>query len=120
VTSPKKVNLALQGGGAHGAFVWGVLDELLEDGRLSIDAISATSAGAMNAVAFAYGMTVGGPKAARDKLEEFWRAVSRMDGCSVSPGRPSTAWRKCSACRPNIIRRTRRSMRRRIWSRRIF
>ena len=47
--SPKKVNLALQGGGAHGAFVWGVLDELLEDGRLSIDAISATSAGAMNA-----------------------------------------------------------------------
>jgi NTE family protein len=88
VTSPKKVNLALQGGGAHGAFVWGVLDELLEDGRLSIDAISATSAGAMNAVVVAYGMMIGGPKAARDKLEEFWRAVSRMErlfGLAWSP-----------------------------------
>jgi NTE family protein len=88
VTLPKKVNLALQGGGAHGAFVWGVLDELLEDGRLSIDAISATSAGAMNAVVVAYGMMVGGPRAARDKLEEFWRAVSRMErlfGLAWSP-----------------------------------
>ena len=88
MTSPKKVNLALQGGGAHGAFVWGVLDELLEDGRLSIDAISATSAGAMNAVVVAYGMMMGGPKAARDKLEEFWRAVSRMErlfGLAWSP-----------------------------------
>jgi len=88
VTSPKKVNLALQGGGAHGAFVWGVLDELLEDGRLSIAAISATSAGAMNAVVFAYGMAVGGPKAARSKLEEFWRSVSRMErlfGLAWSP-----------------------------------
>ena len=88
MTSPKKVNLALQGGGAHGAFVWGVLDELLEDGRLSIAAISATSAGAMNAVVFAYGMAVGGPKAARSKLEEFWRSVSRMErlfGLAWSP-----------------------------------
>lgn len=50
------VNLALQGGGAHGAFAWGVLDKLLDDGRLSIDAISATSAGAMNAVVMAYGL----------------------------------------------------------------
>lgn len=88
MTSPKKVNLALQGGGAHGAFVWGVLDGLLEDGRLSIDAISATSAGAMNAVVAAYGMMMGGPKAARDKLDEFWRAVSRMErlfGLAWSP-----------------------------------
>jgi NTE family protein len=50
----KNVNLALQGGGAHGAFVWGVVDRLLEDGRLAIEAISATGAGAMNAVALAH------------------------------------------------------------------
>ena len=49
IAAPKTVNLALQGGGAHGAFTWGVLDRLLEDGRLVIDGISATSAGAMNA-----------------------------------------------------------------------
>ena len=71
----KNVNFALQGGGAHGAFVWGVLDRLLEDGRLEIEAISATSAGAMNAVALASGMAAGGPKGARQKLEVFWAEV---------------------------------------------
>ena len=60
----KNVGFALQGGGAHGAFVWGVLDRILEDGRLSIEALSATSAGAMNAVAFASGMVTGGPEVA--------------------------------------------------------
>ena len=75
----KNVNLALQGGGAHGAFVWGVVDHLLEDGRLGIEAISATSAGAMNAVAFASGMATGGPDAARKSLHDFWQEVSRMD-----------------------------------------
>ena len=75
----KNVNLALQGGGAHGAFVWGVLDRLLEDGRIGIEAISATSAGAMNAVALASGMAVGGTPAAREKLHEFWQEVSRTD-----------------------------------------
>jgi NTE family protein len=75
----KNVNLALQGGGAHGAFVWGVLDRLLEDGRLEIEAISATSAGAMNAVALASGMAIGGPEAARKKLHDFWQEVSRLD-----------------------------------------
>jgi NTE family protein len=75
----KKVTLALQGGGAHGAFVWGVVDRLLEDGRLQIEAISATSAGAMNAVAIAAGMVTGGPEGARQSLHEFWREVSRMD-----------------------------------------
>ena len=74
----KPVNLALQGGGAHGAFVWGVLDEFLDDGRLSIEAISATSAGAMNAVVFASGMASGGPQAARQKLAEFWREVADL------------------------------------------
>ena len=75
-TNQKPVNLALQGGGAHGAFAWGVLDMLLEDGRLSVDAMSATSAGAMNAVVLAYGLSIGGPDAARDKLAEFWREIS--------------------------------------------
>ena len=54
----KSVNLALQGGGAHGAFAWGVLDKLLEDGQLTIDAMSATSAGAMNAAIAAYGLSI--------------------------------------------------------------
>ena len=57
---PKKINVALQGGGSHGAFSWGVLDRLLEDGRLDILAISGTSAGAMNAVALADGWVRGG------------------------------------------------------------
>jgi NTE family protein len=75
----KNVNLALQGGGAHGAFVWGVVDRLLEDGRLGIEAISATSAGAMNAVALASGLAIGGREAARKNLHDFWQEVSRMD-----------------------------------------
>ena len=73
----KRVNLALQGGGAHGAFAWGVLDRLLEDGRMHFEAVSATSAGAMNAVVLAYGLSLGGPDGARARLEEFWRAISR-------------------------------------------
>ena len=71
----KPVNIALQGGGSHGAFTWGVLDRLLEDGRLDIGAISGTSAGAMNAVAFADGWVRGGAEGARAKLHEFWREV---------------------------------------------
>jgi NTE family protein len=76
---PKNVTLALQGGGAHGAFVWGVIDQVLKDGRLRIEAISATSAGAMNAMALAAGMVAGGPAAARQNLEVFWAEVSHMD-----------------------------------------
>ena len=75
----KRVNLALQGGGAHGAFTWGVLDQLLEDGRLQIDGISGASAGAVNAVMLDDGLIRGGPQAARTRLAEFWRAVS-VDG----------------------------------------
>jgi NTE family protein len=73
----KKINIALQGGGSHGAFTWGVLDRLLEDGRLDIVAVSGTSAGAMNAVALADGFVRGGAEGARAKLAEFWRAVAR-------------------------------------------
>jgi len=75
--SPKSVNLALQGGGAHGAFTWGVMDRLLEDGRLHFEAISGTSAGAMNAVVYADGFRAGGADGARQALADFWAAVSR-------------------------------------------
>ncbi len=73
----KTVNLALQGGGAHGAFTWGVLDRFIEDGRLDFEAISGTSAGAMNAVVLADGLMRGGADGARERLEAFWRGVSR-------------------------------------------
>lgn len=73
----KPVSLALQGGGAHGAFQWGVLDRLLEFGGLEIHSITAASAGAMNAVALLSGMLEGGQEGARKKLEAFWRAVSQ-------------------------------------------
>ena len=77
VRDPKPINVALQGGGAHGAFSWGVLDKLIEDGRLTIEGLSGTSAGSMNAVVYAYGMMIGGPDGARERLESFWREVSR-------------------------------------------
>lgn len=82
-TRPKIVELALQGGGAHGAFSWGVLDRLLADERIHIEGISGTSAGAMNAVVVADGMQRGGPEAARAALGRFWRAVS--DAARFSP-----------------------------------
>ncbi|MCK7612343.1 patatin-like phospholipase family protein [Roseibium sediminicola] len=77
MAAPKKINLALQGGGAHGAFTWGVLDWFLEDSRFEIDAITGTSAGAMNAVVLASGMEAGGEDGARESLESFWGEVSR-------------------------------------------
>ena len=80
--SGKPVALALQGGGAHGAFTWGVLDKLLEDGRLEIAAISGTSAGAMNAAVLAQGFVDGGRDGARQALENFWHAVSRLGAAS--------------------------------------
>jgi len=76
-TATKRISLALQGGGAHGAFTWGVLDYILEDGRLAIDGISGASAGAMNAIMLADGLARGGSEGARTRLAEFWRAASR-------------------------------------------
>jgi len=70
--SKKKINLALQGGGSHGAFAWGVLDALLEDGRTEIEGICGTSAGAMNASALAYGKYLNGTEGARETLHDFW------------------------------------------------
>jgi NTE family protein len=72
----KRINLALQGGGAHGAFTWGVLEHLLGDERLIFEGISGTSAGAVNAVMMADGMARGGRAEAQKRLADFWRAVS--------------------------------------------
>jgi len=72
----KKINLALQGGGSHGAFTWGVLDALLEDGRFDFEGISATSAGSMNAVVMAAGFLAGREDGAREYLKKFWKKVS--------------------------------------------
>jgi NTE family protein len=80
----KPINLALQGGGAHGAFAWGVLERLIEDERISFEGISATSAGAMNAAVLAYGWTQGGRHGAREALAGFWKAVSEA-GTRYSP-----------------------------------
>lgn len=68
----KKISLALQGGGSHGAFTWGVIDRILEDGRLEIEAFVGTSAGALNAVVAAYGIETGGPEKSRELLKYFW------------------------------------------------
>ena len=72
----RHLNLALQGGGAHGAFTWGVLDQLLEDARIVIGGVSGTSAGAVNAVMLADGLAQSGPEGARERLADFWRAAS--------------------------------------------
>jgi NTE family protein len=85
-TSAVPVDFALQGGGAHGAFTWGVLDRALEEPRIRIDGISGTSAGAMNAAVVADGYTGGGREGAQAALERFWRLVS--DAAKWSPMRP--------------------------------
>ena len=83
--SPLLVDLALQGGGAHGAFTWGVLDRLLEEPWLTFDGISGTSAGAMNAAVMASGFAHGGADGAKAALEDFWKRVS--DASTFSPMR---------------------------------
>jgi len=78
----KCINLALQGGSAHGAFTWGVLDRLLEEPRIEVEGISASSAGAMNAAVMAHGLTTGGRLGAREALERFWHGVARVSAPS--------------------------------------
>ena len=78
VAETKLANLALQGGGAHGAFTWGVLDRLLEEPSFQIDGVSATSSGAMNAVVLAHGLTVGGRDGAKQALADFWQRISEV------------------------------------------
>ena len=88
-----KIALALQGGGSHGAFTWGVLDRLLEDPTLEIIAFSGTSAGAMNAVVAADGLLGGGPEGARQRLREFWRPSAKCPDLErrfgLCPGKPN-------------------------------
>lgn len=90
-----RVNLALQGGGSHGAFTWGVLDALLEDGRIALEGISGTSAGAMNAVALAHGFAQANGKvkadpreAAREALASFWKGIVQMGALSEAQRAP--------------------------------
>jgi NTE family protein len=94
----KTTLLALQGGGAHGAFTWGVLDALLEDGRLAIEAITGASAGSMNAVILADGWIEGGIEGARSQLEAFWRRVS-LDGGLPDAARGAATGHRSSAAR---------------------
>jgi NTE family protein len=83
----RTINLALQGGGAHGAFTWGVLDRLLDEKQLAFEGLSATSAGAMNAAAFAYGLAVGGRDGARQALTDYWKRVS--EAARLGPLQPT-------------------------------
>ncbi|QQA44777.1 patatin-like phospholipase family protein [Pelagovum pacificum] len=78
MAEPKRINLALQGGGAHGAFTWGVLDRLLEDGRVEIAAMSGTSAGALNAAALKAGLVEDGNDGARARLDWLWTQVGAV------------------------------------------
>jgi NTE family protein len=79
----KTINLALQGGGSHGAFAWGVLDRLFEDGRIAVEGIVGTSAGAMNAAVTARALTLGGNEGARSALRRFWEAVAERGRWSM-------------------------------------
>lgn len=82
----KRVGIALQGGGAHGAFTWGVLDRLLEEDALFADAMCGTSAGAVNAVVCAYGLQQGGPVKAKELLEELWKKIALSGSFLFKPG----------------------------------
>ncbi len=85
MTAPKRINLALQGGGAHGAFTWGVLDRLLEAEDIEIAAMSGTSAGALNAAAFKAGMLTGGREGAKASLATLWEDVSGTGDWEENP-----------------------------------
>ena len=83
----KRICVALQGGGAHGAFTWGVLDRLLQEPQLEIEAVSGTSAGAMNGAVLVDGLKRGGANLARERLEALWRSVSAAGSATFRPGR---------------------------------
>ena len=84
LSRPVRINLALQGGGAHGAFTWGVLDRLLQEEAVEIAAISGTSAGALNGAALKVGMAMGGRQGARENLDWFWGQISKVDDLSLA------------------------------------
>jgi NTE family protein len=82
IVGEKIVNLALQGGGSHGAFTWGVLDRILEDDRIGFDGVTATSAGGVNAVVLADGLALNGREGARERLRNFWKKMSDVASSS--------------------------------------
>src|ERR1041385_4000046 len=82
----KKIGMAMQGGGAHGAFTWGVLDRLLEEDDIQAEAMCGTSAGAVNAVTCAYGLHIGGPAKAKELLETLWKKISETGSFLFKPG----------------------------------
>jgi NTE family protein len=88
----KTVNLALQGGGSHGAYSWGVLDALIEDERIAIGAISGASAGAISGAVYASGLAEGGRDGARAKLEDFWLSVSTEGSLAPAQRKLFDAW----------------------------
>ncbi|TFH85089.1 patatin-like phospholipase family protein [Billgrantia azerbaijanica] len=92
MSQTKRIDLALQGGGAHGAFTWGVLDRLLEEPRIAIEGISGTSAGAMNGVVIADALVRGDEATARAALHDFWAAVSRAGMASPIRRSPLDVW----------------------------
>lgn len=80
----KRINLALQGGGAHGAFTWGVLDRLLDEPDVEVAAMSGTSAGALNGAAFKAGLLAGGREGARENLNWLWKKVGSLDDMRIA------------------------------------
>lgn len=87
-----KIDLALQGGGSHGAFTWGVIDQLLERSDIEIEGVSGTSAGAMNAIVLADGLCAGDRRGAQEALRSFWTTVGQMPGISALSFRPPGTW----------------------------
>ncbi|WP_424926721.1 patatin-like phospholipase family protein [Amaricoccus tamworthensis] len=98
----RKINLALQGGGAHGAFTWGALDRLLDEDQVDIEGISATSAGAMNAAALKHGWMTGGSDGAKKSLADFWL---RLAGLDASIPDPVMDWLRVVSPAPDVIAR---------------
>jgi NTE family protein len=96
------INLALQGGGAHGAFTWGTLDRLLEEDEIDIEGITATSAGAMNAAALKHGWIAGGHAGAQESLANFWLSLAGLDGVMADT---IIDWLTCIAPNPTLIAR---------------
>jgi NTE family protein len=96
------IKLALQGGGAHGAFTWGVLDRLLQVPGLRISAVSGTSSGAMNAAALAQGWQHDGAQGARDALAQFWEAVARHNAMADWWAAGARAWSDTAWFKPNL------------------
>src|SRR5271169_2364259 len=83
IAGQKAINLALQGGGSHSAFTWGILDRLLDDERLTFEGVSATSTGCVNAILLADGLASGGRQAAKELLRVYWKRMSDLTSYSI-------------------------------------